>query len=45
MCKQKRLLSILNNYGVFTKQTKANPNVKGLSQINIRYTERFYTMY
>ena len=24
---------------------KRNPNVKGLSQINIRYAERFYTMY
>ena len=24
---------------------KRNPNVKGLSQINIRYAERFYTLY
>ena len=24
---------------------KRNPNVKGLSQINIRYSERFYTLY
>ena len=24
---------------------KRNPNVKGLSQVNIRYSERFYTMY
>ena len=24
---------------------KRNPNIKGLSQINIRYAERFYTLY
>ena len=24
---------------------KRNPNVKGLSEINIRYAERFYTLY
>lgn len=24
---------------------KSNPNVRGLSQVNIRYSERFYTMY
>ena len=39
------VLSRYFSYLLSDELIKRNPNVKGLSQINIRYSERFYTLH